>query len=124
MLGSVIYLANSANYDLDRTLGDTQDPVSDTCLVAPSTVWIEKPSFVKGIPAGLESDTEVQSRLDDLSPEEEAFSDHFSDEDYPALEGPHLMEEEDELIERYVRTCSTRPSTYLADKIAPSQEGK
>ena len=98
-------LKEVSQVDLDRALGDTQDPVSDTRLVSPSTISIEKLSLVQGISAGFESDPEVQSQLDDLSLEEEAFSDSFLDEDYLVLKGPHFTEEEDEPVERYLKTA-------------------
>ena len=47
--------------DLYRALGVTQAPVPDAHLVATSTSSIEKLSLVWGVPAGFESDPEVQS---------------------------------------------------------------
>ena len=87
--------------DLDRALGDTQAPVPDTRSVAKSTGSIEKPSLVQGVPAGLESDSEVQSQLDDFYPEDEAYSDDLSEEDYRP-KGPYITDEEEELVEQYI----------------------
>ena len=46
-------------------------------------------------------------------------SDLLSDDDYPALKGPALVEDDEEPLEQDLWTCSTRPpSSYLSDKIA------
>ena len=54
-------------------------------MVTPTTTPVEGASLIQGIPAGLEFDLELQSQLGDFSPEDEASSDHLSDEDSPAL---------------------------------------
>ena len=52
--------------------------------------------------------------LDKFSPEYEALSDHLSDDDYSALKGPVVLEDNEEPLEWYLWTCSTRPpSSYL-----------
>ena len=91
--------------DRDWTLGQAHDQVASGEVVTPSPTALEEghrgASLIQGIPAGLESDVEVRSQLDEFSPEEEAFSDH--------LKGPALVEDDEEPLEQYLRTRSPRP---------------
>ena len=75
---------------LSRALGKTQTPSTTE-----PTSSVSKSSLVQGYPAGFKSDVKLQSQLDYFSQEDEAFSDHLLDEEFP-LKGPYLTDEEEE----------------------------